>query len=157
MNEIKNLHLLAEKVKPGDIDKMEIAALQHRRHNSIRFKIVEIGKGKVTIQIAQGKNAWGNYFPSKRLVEIVHETYDRFFPGMKVVVHPIPYVESPANKVDVEWVNRHMIEAQVKLKDIAQETGIAYTQLSELITGARPLSQPMKALFYFYFCTKGEI
>lgn len=157
MNTFKNIHLLTDIVKPGDLDKMEMAAVQHRRHSNITFKVKEVGKAKVTIQIAQAKNSGGNYFGQKRLVEIVHETFDRFFPETKLQVHPIAYVESPVNKVDTEWINRKMLEAQVKLKDIAEETGIDYTQLSSLVSGARPLSQPMKALFYFYFGTKGEI
>src|SRR5687768_12342239 len=108
MADIKNLHLLTDTVKPGDITKMEMAAVAHRRHSNITFKIVDLTPGKVIIQVVQGKNAGGNYFPMKRLIEIVHETYDRFFPEKKILVRPIPFQESPANKVDPEWINMKM-------------------------------------------------
>lgn len=154
MAQLKNIHLLDD-IKPGDLDKMEFAAVQHKRHSNIDFKIVEYKPKSVIIQTVQGKNAGGNYFPKKRLIEIVHETFDRFFPERKVNVHPVPYEESQANKVDSKWINEKMLATGTKLKDIAVDTGIDYTQLSSLVSGDRPLSQPMKALFWYYFACKG--
>lgn len=153
---IKNLHLLEDDLRPGDLDKMEVAASAHQRYSSITFKVVELKPDKVIFQITQGKSAAGNYQNQKRLIEIVHETYDRFFPGRKVQVHAIPFVESPANVVTDKWVNEKMLEKGIKLKQISEETGIDKTQLSSLITGDRPLSQPMKALFWYYFQYKAH-
>lgn len=154
MNQIKNIHLLDGIVKPGDIDKMEGAAVLHKRHSSIEFKIVEASPAKITIKISQGKSFTGIYHPAKRLIEIVHETFDRFFTNQKVIVHPIPHKENPINRIDVSWINDRMLKTGTKLKDIANDTGIDYTQLSGLITGSRNLSQPMKALFWYYFLSK---
>lgn len=153
MGLIKNIHLL-EDISDKEKVKMEHAALEHNRHNGITFKIVDNKPKSVSIQITQSKNSAGVYHPQKRLIEIVHETYDRFFADKKVHVHAIPFIESPANKVNVEWVNKKMFDAGIKLKDIAADTGIDYTQLSSLVTGDRNLSQPMKALFYYYFLSK---
>jgi hypothetical protein len=153
MAQLKNVHLLND-FREADIDKMEHAALQHKRYSNIEFKIVEYSPRKVIIQIAQGKNAGGNYFDKKRLIEIVHETYDRFFKDKKVHVHPIEYVQSQANSVDSKWINDQMLQSGIKLKDMVDDTGIDKTQLSSLISGNRPLSQPMKALFWFYFSYK---
>jgi hypothetical protein len=156
MAQLKNVHLLND-FREADIDKMEHAALQHKRYSNIDFKIVEYSPRKVIIQIGQGKNAGGNYFDKKRLIEIVHETYDRFFKDKKVHVHPIEYVQSPANSVDSKWINDQMLKSGIKLKDMVDDTGIDKTQLSSLISGNRPLSQPMKALFWFYFAYKQVI
>jgi hypothetical protein len=69
------------------------------------------------------------------LIEIVHETYDRFFKDKKVHVHPIEYVQSPANSVDSKWINDQMLKSGIKLKDMVDDTGIDKTQLSSLISG----------------------
>ena len=147
---IKNLHLITEHSEKEKM-MMEHAALEHSRHCNITFKFVEVDPKKVIIQIVQGKNSHGHHFDSKRLIEIVHETFDRFFKDRKVHVHPVPYKKSPVDSVDSIWVNKQMLERSIKLKTIAFDTGIATTQLSSLISGANPLSQPMKALFYYYF------
>jgi hypothetical protein len=151
---LKNVHLLSDALKPGDIDKMEHAAVEHLRHGNITFKIVDLLPKKVIIQAVQGKNAAGVYYSQKRLIEIVHETFDRFFKDRAMNVHAVPYLESPANKVDAEWINNQMLATGTKLKDIAADTGIDYTQLSSAAGGDRNLSQPMKALFWYYFETK---
>ncbi len=136
-----------------DKDMMEHAALVHRQFNNITFKILEVEKKKITIQVTQDKNEKENYFPAKRLIEIVHETYDRFFKGWKVMVHPKAYIKSPVEQVDHAWVNKLMLEKGVKLKEIAKDTGISPAQLSVIINGG-VISQPMKALFYYYFESK---
>lgn len=151
---IKNLHLLNDYIQPGDLDLMEGAALQYKRHSSITFKIISIEKKKVTIQVAQGKSYTAIYHPVKRLVEIVKETFERFFEGYKIQVQPIPFVPSDADTVDAAWVQKQMLDKSIRLKQIASDTGIEYTQLSACINDKRALSQPMKALFWYYFLSK---
>ncbi len=154
MGLIKNIHLLEGVVKPADIDKMEHAALMHKRYSNIMFKITDVTDKKVVFSVQQGKSSAGNYQTGKRLIEIVHETFGKFFPGLKVNAGPIPYKVPAPNQVDPDWVVSQMKSTGTRLKEIADETGIDYTQLSSLVSGDRPLSQPMKALFWFYFATK---
>lgn len=150
MNIIKNLNKLG--LDEPVLVKMEHAAIEHKRWNNITFKIVEADP--LIIQVTQGKNAAGAYHDQKRLIEIVHETFDRFFPDQKIKVHPIPYVQPESDKVDPKWINEQMLRTGTRLKHIAEETGIDYTHLSALVNGSKPLSAPLKALFYFYFKTK---
>ncbi len=89
MNQIKGLAKL--NISEDVLDKLEQAAVLHRRHSRIEFKIVEATDKAVTIQVMQGKSLAEKYFDKKRLVEIVQETFDRFFPGQKVIVRPITY------------------------------------------------------------------
>jgi hypothetical protein len=69
-------------------------------------------------------------------------------------VHATAYDRPPVDTVDAEWINKQMLATGTKLKDIASDTGLTYTHLSALSSGADPLSQPMKALFYYYFMCK---
>jgi len=147
---LKNQHLLTD-IDAQVLEKLEHAAAEHKRFSGISFKIAEYHPKSVVIKVVQSKTAFGQYQSQKRLIEIVHETFDRFFPGRTIRVHAIAYQEPPAAKVDAKWVNDQMLATGTKLKQIAKETGIDYTQLSSLISGIRPMSQTVKALFYFYF------
>lgn len=153
---IKNIHLLTDIVKPGDLEKLEHAAREHKRYSNITFKINEVTDHKVLLQVSQGKSAQGNYQTAKRLIEIVHETFDRFFlPERKIIAGPIVYKVPAPNKVTVDWIVQQMKETKTRLKQIADDTGLDYTHLSSLTSGNEPLSQPMKALFWYYFLSKG--
>lgn len=151
MKLIKNLHLLTGHVSPADVERMEYAAALHRTHSNITFKIVQCSDQDVIIQAAQGRSEADNYFPAKRLIEIVHDTFDRFFDGKRVKVHPIEYKQPESMSVTAEWIRKQMLDHSIKLKTIAEDTGIDYTQLSAITSGTRQLSKPMKALFYYYF------
>jgi len=153
MTDIKNIHLVND-LEPDVIEKMNYAAVMHRKHSRITFKIVEYSATEIIIRVVQDKNPNGNQFEQKRLIEIVHETFDQFFPGRKIKVHPIPYSESPVDQVDSKWIEEKMLATGTKLKDIAKDTGLNKTQLSALVNGQKPLSQVTKALFYYYFMNK---
>lgn len=155
MAHVKNMHLLTD-ADQAQRDLMDHAATEHSRHNNISFKIIEYGPKKVIIQAAQGKNAAAVYHNKKRLIEIVNETFGRFFPAQKIIVQPIPFEESPATKVNADWINKKMLHTGTRLKDIAADTGLNYTHLSELVNGGE-LSQAMKALFWFYFLSKETV
>lgn len=153
MNLIKGLAKLTN-ISEAVQDKMEQAAVLHRRHSRIEFKILEATEKSVTIQVVQGKSPSGNYFNSKRMVEIVHETFDRFFTGRKVIVRPIPFIASPVEQVDVKWIREKMKVTGTSLKQLADDTGLDKSNLSTILNENVPLSQVMKVVFYYYFRVK---
>lgn len=153
-NIIKNLHLLADIISEADKALMEQAAKAHGMHNNITFKFMAIEDKKVSLRVTQDRNVNGSHFPAKRLIEIGRETFGRFFPGCKIIVHPVTYQEPMVNKVDDKWIRKKMESTGVKLKTIQAETGIDYTYLSSITSGSDPLSQPMKAMFWYYFIAK---
>jgi hypothetical protein len=150
MRQIKNTELLYD-VDDLAILRMEIEALIHKTQENITFKIVEYDNEKVIIQAVQGKTATGFYQTQKTLIGLVHKTFDSFFTGKKISVHAIPFVETSSSKVDIKWVNHKMLETGIRIKDIAIDTGLDYTELNNLINSDASLSKPMKALFYYYF------
>lgn len=154
MPELKNIHLLADIVSEDDLKKMEYAAVDHRRYSNITFKVIEVASKKVTIQVSQGKSSATNYQDKKRLVEIVHETFDRFFEGYKINVGAIPYKESPVSIVDAKWIEKQMAGLHIGVKQIVEDTGIDKTQTIAYVNGVRPLSQTVKSMFYYYFLAK---
>jgi len=155
MRQIKNTELLID-IDELAIISMEIAALIHTTQENIRFTIVEYDDEKVIIQAVQGKTASGFYHTQKALTDLVHKTFDSFFTGKKVLVHPIPFVENSPSKVDIKWINKKMLEMGIKINDIATDTGIGHKELSDLLNSDISLSKPTKALFYYYFLAKEQ-
>lgn len=153
MNQIKNLHLLTDIVSSADIEKMELAAFEHKRHSNITFKIIAVSNKKVTWEVKQEKSNNGHYFPGKRLIEIVKETYERFLPDHKFQVGPKPFMVPGPDIVTSDWVVTKMKETGTRLNKIANETGLDYPNLSTIIKGGN-ISQAMKAVFYYYFLSK---
>lgn len=154
MNEIKNLQKLEGIVNSDDQVLMEMAAKEHRKYSNITFKILQADAKEVIIEITQGRSAAGNYQTAKRLIAIVHETYDRFFKGKKIHVRPNPYQQPDCNQVTPEWVAMQMSKSGLKLKTIADETGMDYGNLSEITSGKLAMSQPMKVALWYYFLSK---
>ena len=156
MNEIKFLNLLDGIVNQDNIDLMELAAKEHRKYSNITFRIVESSAKSITIGVTQGKSSAGNYQTKKRLIEIVHETFDRFFPGFKIKVHANEYKQPDVNSVDVKWIAERMSTLKISAKNISDETGMNYSSITEITSGSTTISQQMKAFFWFYFLSKEQ-
>lgn len=154
MVQIKNIHLLTDIVKPADIKKMEHAAQLHKRYSNITFKVIEVTDKKVVFKVEQGRSSAGNYQTAKRLIEIVHETFDRFFPDRKINAGPVPYKQPGPDQVTPEWIVKKMKATGTRLKEIADDTGLNYSYLSAISNGHEPLSQVTKAVFWYYFLAK---
>lgn len=138
----------------ADISRMELAASRLKQSDNIEFKIAAYDHEKVIIQVVQGKHVTGVYHTLKQLIEIVHESFDRFFPDKKVLVHPIPFNDSPVNMVTINWINKQLQETNTKLKQIEKDTGISKIALHDILSGKTALSQELKAFFYYYFLSK---
>lgn len=153
MTHIKNIHLLTDIVTPADIKKMEHAAQLHKRYSNITFKVIEVTDKKVVFRVEQGRSSAGNYQSGKRLIEIVHETFARFFPDHRINAGPVPYRQPGPDQVTPEWIVKKMKATGTRLKAIADDTGLNYSYLSAITNGHEQLSQVTKAVFWYYFKT----
>lgn len=155
MANLKNIHRLTW-ISDADKQKMEHAALEHFRHSNIVFKIEHAAPEMHTVifNVTQDKNSASVYHNRSRLIQVVHETFDRFFRGWKVLVHPHPYIESPVTSVDVPWIQNKMEKNGIKMKDILADTNLNGPYLRSIVAGGEPLSQIMKSFFYYYFKAK---
>jgi hypothetical protein len=152
---IKGLHLLKDVPKP-DIDKMEQTALMYWQKFGIAFKIIKCTDKDVTIRVTQENSPDGKYHNDKGLIGYTHMAFDTYFPKQKVLVNPVPHVPNPVDQVNSKWIQDRMLKTGTRLKDIADETGLNKSYLSNLTNGVDPLSDMAKAMFYYYFLSKKE-
>jgi hypothetical protein len=152
MPTIKNLHKIVNLFEDeSSIDKVETGAALHRRMSNIEFKILSVSDNDIVVQVAQGKHLSGNYADQKTLAQRGKELFKPFFPTYDIHVHATEYFEPATSAVTPEWINKQMTDHGIKLKDLVKETGIDKTNLSAWINGLREMSQPVKAMFYFFF------
>lgn len=157
----------------GDLlEKLEWDVRFLHPNSRIHYKIKKVTPEAVQINVSQSKiNKTGTkkqqdlrtlfidtevkYLTEDDLIKSTEKIFTKYFPKKKLDIQPYPFI------VSVIEMNPKTIQAEIKRldirsKDISRETGIEYTQLTALITGKRPLSQPMKALFYYYFLVKSK-
>lgn len=155
MSTIKNIHKLSGILTPEQIAKLEAGAGLHRRHSNIEFKILDVkdqpALSEMTVRVTQGKHLSGNYADIKTLIDRTRELFKPFVKDRMIYVHAFPFLGSIIDSVTPEWLSEKMLKKGVKITDIVTDTGIDRTNISAWINGKRPMSQIVKAMFYFYF------
>jgi len=152
MNTIKNIHKLASTgISEEDLQRLGAGAALHRKMSNISFKILDVTDKAITVSVAQGKHMSENYADEKTLVLRTRELFEKFFPGKKIYTQDFPYRPNPVNQINSSWVKKRMDELGIRVTDIVNDTGVDKTNISAWANGTRPMSQPVKAMFYHYF------
>jgi len=153
MNTVKNIHKIEQLLSNNDRNKLEAGAAFHRRMSNINFKIIEVSDTAIVVQVSQGRHLSGNYADKKTLVTRTRELFQRFFPDRKIHPQAIVYIPNPITGIDAKWVKKQMEDLGLGVTDIVNDTGVDKTNISAWANGTRPMSQPVKAMFYHYFKT----
>lgn len=162
MNTIKNIHLISGILPEENIDDLQQGAFLYKRHANITFKIISVDTARVDsnnadipkeliVEVRQGRNSTAEYLSVEDLVERAKSLFSRFFPDHDIHARPRPYSRPPTEDVTPEWIQDRMNENKVSLKRLEKDTGLDKTNLSAWVNGKRPMSQPVKAMFYYYF------
>lgn len=152
---VKNAHYLS--LDPGDLERLEHLALQHRRFSSLEFKVIECSPARLVVRVAQGKSHAANYFDVGRLVEIVRELFQPFGSWDRIEARPIPYAPPVTDVVTAEWVQDQMQGRGLKVKDVARDLGVDASKVSAYKSGIRPMSGVVRAMFFYYFQALGSV
>jgi len=153
MGTIKNIGILDLVYSEADIAKLEAGAALHLRHSNISFKILRNDApdgSTLSIRVEQGKHLSENYADKERLIKITKDLFS-ILKGLTVHVHPVPYIPPVVDVVTPKWLSDKMLLTGTRIKDIEANTGIEKTNISPWINGKKPMSQIVKAMFYYYF------
>lgn len=154
---IKNIHMIKALTASENIIKLEAGALQHRKFSRITFKILALDNNTLEIQTVQAKSPHKNYGDEETLILRTRELFSKFFPDYEIVVTAIPYQENPTEQVTPEYIRTAMTNYHIKVKDIVDETGIDKSNVSAWVNGTREMSQPVRAMFYYYIWQKATL
>lgn len=120
----------------------------HKRHARIHFKILDANGDSITVQTVQTKSPAENYLSAKELADRTKDLFGRFFPDRTIHARPSVYVPPSVDHATPGWIQRKLEEKGISQSKIVEITGIDKTNLSAWIQGKRPMSQPVKAMFY---------
>lgn len=154
---IKNIHLVRDLTTFENVRKLEIGALQHRKFARITFKILSVRERILEIQTIQTKSPHENHADEDLLILRTKELFAHFFPEYEIVVTAIPYQANPTEQVTPEYIRDAMTSYDIKVKDIVEETGIDKSNVSAWVNGTRTMSQPVRAMFYYYIWRKAAV
>ncbi len=151
MTNIKNLNILSSTFDETVLKELDAAAATHLKQSNIEFTVLSLKENVLTIDTEQGKTS-GNYANFKTLIKRAVEVFNKHLPsGVQLQVNAREFQESAAMVVNPAWIDRQMIEKEVRIKQIAFDTGLDRKDISGWVTGERNMSQIVKAMFYFYF------
>ncbi|WP_207533209.1 XRE family transcriptional regulator [Desertivirga arenae] len=152
MTAIKGIERLQGIISDQEISQLNKAANTHKKFSNIVFEIEQADEGELAVLVEQEQNSSGNYANQRTLIKRAHEVFDKVVPGsIKLNVKAQEYFESPTAKVTPQWIEQQMLDKEVRIKQIAFDTGINKSDISAWINGIKPMSQIVKALFYYYF------
>ena len=78
------------------------------------------------------------------------ERAKQIFAGDKVIVRPVVF-SLDVFEINIKWIQAKMEEFGIKRKDLIKQLAIDKASLGMLFSGARELSKPIKATFFYYF------
>lgn len=149
MGTIKNLELIADMLPDIQLQRMDAGAAMHLHYSKIEFKILEIKDDEITVRVTQGESPAENHLTNRELVSRAKELFNHFLPDKIIHVRAFPYNVPKVDEVSPAWIQNRMTAKSISQKAMADETGIDKTNLSAWINGTRPMSQPVKAMFWF--------
>ncbi|MFA6084236.1 hypothetical protein [Mucilaginibacter sp.] len=154
MSTILQIEKLSKVYSEEEIKRIDEAVREWNTSDRIEFKIqstVISGVFKsVAVRVSQPFNESGIYLDRATLISKTEAIFKPFLYGRMLYVDAHPYKPVIIDIVTPEWLEKRMVERGVRVKDIAIDTGIDRTSLSGWISGLRPMSQPVRAMFYFY-------
>lgn len=150
MSTIQQVEQLDQHITPEQIAKLEKAADRHKQQSNVQFKILDIQDKTITVETVQSETPSGKYASEATLVKRTEDLFRKILPEYQVVVNTETFHPSPASVVTAAWIDKKMQEKQVRIKQIAFETGVDRESISDWVTGKRSMSQIVKAMFYFY-------
>lgn len=125
-----------------------------KRHSRITFKVISENENEVVVRVTQNRNPNGNHFSAERLVEITKELYALKNETRTLIIHSVPYIEPPADKIDTDWIKAQMKKYKIGSKKLVEDLGIAKSEISSLINNKREMGIRTKGLFYYYFLSQ---
>jgi hypothetical protein len=128
----------------------------HQHHSGVTFRILEQTKEALTISVKQDPKLLENLFDAKKLAEIVKETFSPHT-NLAVRVRVITPTSGPPDVVTSEWILNIMSKYHISNKTLVEDLGVEKASISAYVNGQKPLSDVVRAMFYFYFKSNGFI
>lgn len=140
----------------SDIEKLKGKLEIQEQFSGITFTILEKAEIGILIEVKQdieNIETANQQFPDKRLREIVHETFSEHTPH-KIYASTFKGEKSAPEIVTTQWIENQKYKYRLKSKTVSKELGVSESNIKAYMDGTKPLTSPIRAMFYFYFMSK---
>ena len=151
MSNILGIEKLHSLLSQDQLEKLDKAAQRHTTESNMSFVVLSATEKEIQVETTQGETKSGKYATEATLINRTKELFAKILPNVKFVINPVPFAPSPASTVTTAWLENQMEKKGIRIKQIAFDAGIDRESISDWVTGKRPMSQLVKAMFYFYF------
>jgi len=147
---IAGIETLTDLLATDQLEALEKAAESHKMQSNIQFTIIDVRDQKIYMEVSQSETRSKKYANEATLIKRAHEVFDKWFPEYELDIEPTTYGLTPTSVVTPAWLERKMKEKNVRIKQIAFDTGVDRDSIADWVTGKRSMSQIVKAMFFFY-------
>lgn len=151
---IKGLHKLNTLKSFSDSPELtlqlETEALHYKTNWNLAFEILGVQDTFVLIKSVQGKLPEKNYKTQVQIIDETKKMFGRYIKNGNIHVRATINIPSPPEIVDSEWLIETMYYAGIFLNDLQSATGIDKGTLNDWVSGKIPMTQTVKAMFYYY-------
>jgi hypothetical protein len=147
---IAGIDTLQDLLEADQLEALEKAAETHKVQANIQFSIKERDGNKLYIEASQSETRSKKYATEATLIKRAHEVFDKWLPDFELEIEPTTYGLTPTSVVTPAWLEKKMKEKDVRIKQIAFDTGVDRESIADWVSGKRSMSQIVKAMFFFY-------
>jgi len=150
MNAIKGMDRLTGILTTQQLGQLEKGAQRHLDQSNVTFSVLSVTPGQIEIEAAQGQSKSGKYASQALLKARAEALFGGYLPQAMLHITPLTFAPSTASTVTTSWLEIRMRQKGLCIKQIAFDTGINRESISGWVTGKKPMSQIVKAMFYYY-------
>lgn len=147
---IAGLEKLNNLLEADQLNALDKSAEIHKSQSNIQFTIKALVDNKLLLEASQSETRSKKYATEATLIKRAHEVFDKWFPAIELDIEPTTFGLTPTSVVTPLWLEKKMKEKDVRIKQIAFDTGVDRESIADWVSGKRSMSQIVKAMFYFY-------
>ena len=151
MKGLENKQLLDNLLSAAELQALERRVLECGKEFDVYFKLVDIGEQALEVRVTQGRRQAEAGFTGKQLADLAKQLFAPFFPGWQIDAGAVVATNIACNVVTPAWIVLQLQKYRVRLHTISKETGIPDNVLRNILHGKGKLTQPLKAMFWYYF------
>lgn len=134
---------------PEDVANRINNSISTYRASGIDIEIVGFDGLTVSVLISQSNLVNGYILSNKELYIRAKDVFSEVT-GFKIEIIPSVFSLNVSD-INIQWIEQRMDKFGLNRKDLVKQLAIDKSSLSLILSGARELSKPMRATFFYYF------
>ncbi len=119
-------------------------------YGGISVRIVQSNVEKVVIRVEQMNLRLGVIFNKKELAARARKVIEPILGKVQILYWPVVF-QPKIDSLDKFWVKDKMEYYKLKIKDLALQLNIDENEISNILSGVKPLTKLHRSTFFYFF------